>query len=86
VEGRRVTATLLARSVVEPEYLRVGYLAGLWRRKGCAVSESLGSSGSSGSSGPADEPVIFVGLERPENLPAGSGVYTLDRLGDLIPA
>jgi hypothetical protein len=32
VEGGRVSATLLARSVVEREYLRVGYLADLWRR------------------------------------------------------
>jgi len=77
VEGGRVTATLLARSVVEREYLRVGYLADLWRRKGCDVSATAGAGG---------EPVTFVGLERPENPPAGSEVYTLDRLGDLIPA
>ena len=38
VEGGRVTTTMLARSVVEREYLRVGYLAGLWRRKGCEVT------------------------------------------------
>jgi hypothetical protein len=37
VEGGRVTATLLARSVVEREYPRVAYLADLWRRKGCTV-------------------------------------------------
>ena len=29
---------MLARSVVEREYLRVGYLADLWRRKGCEVT------------------------------------------------
>ena len=77
VEGGRVTATLLARSVVEREYLRVGYLADLWRRKGCDVSATADAGG---------EPVTFVGLERPEHLSAGSEVYTLDRLGDLIPA
>jgi len=77
VEGGRVTATLLARSVVEREYLRIGYLADLWRRKGCDVSGSPGSAGA---------PVTFIGLERPASLPAGSEVYTLDRLGDLIPA
>jgi hypothetical protein len=32
------------------------------------------------------EPVTCIGLERPEGLPAGSEVFTLDRLGDLIPA
>jgi hypothetical protein len=36
--------------------------------------------------GPAGDPVTFVGLEPPEQLPEGSEVYTLDRLGDLIPA
>ena len=67
----------LDRAVVEREYLRIGYLADLWRRKGCDVSGSPGSAGA---------PVTFIGLERPASLPAGSEVYTLDRLGDLIPA
>jgi hypothetical protein len=77
VEGGRVTATQLARSVVEREYLRVGYLADLWRRKGCEVLDAV----------PDDsEPVTWIGLEQPGRLPAGSEVFTLDRLGDLIPA
>ncbi|HEX5295885.1 MAG TPA: TerD family protein [Streptosporangiaceae bacterium] len=77
VEGGRVTATMLARSVVEREYLRVGYLADLWRRKGCEVLDAV----------PEDsEPVTYIGLERSEGLPDGSEVFTLDRLGDLIPA
>jgi hypothetical protein len=77
VEGGRVTATMLARSVVEREYLRVGYLADLWRRKGCEVLNAVPEEG---------EPVTYIGLERPEGLPDGSEVFTLDRLGDLIPA
>jgi hypothetical protein len=77
VEGGRVSATLLARSVVEREYLRVGYLADLWRRAGAEVLEAVPDDG---------EPVTYIGLERPEGLPAGSEVFTLDRLGDLIPA
>ncbi|HEU5388279.1 MAG TPA: TerD family protein [Streptosporangiaceae bacterium] len=82
VEGGRVTATMLARSVVEREYLRVGYLAGLWRRKGCEVLDAVPDD-----TGPEDgDPVTYIGLERPEGLPDGSEVFTLDRLGDLIPA
>jgi hypothetical protein len=82
VEGGRVTATMLARSVVEREYLRVGYLADLWRRKGCEVLDAVPEDG-----GPQDGgPVTWIGLEQPERLPDGSEVFTLDRLGDLIPA
>jgi hypothetical protein len=32
-----------------------------------------------------DEPVTFIGVEAPDGLPEGSQVYTLDRLGELIP-
>jgi hypothetical protein len=77
VEGGQVTTSLLARSIVERDYLRVGYLADLWRRKGCAVSAAVDPDG---------DPVIYLGLEQPESLPEGSEVFTLDRLGDLIPA
>jgi hypothetical protein len=77
VEGGRVTATMLARSVVERDYLRVGYLLDLWRRKGCEVLGAIPDDG---------EPVTYIGLECPENLPAGSEIFTLERLGDLIPA
>jgi len=77
VEGGRVTATLLARSVLEREYLRVGYLAGLWRRAGREVLDAVPGDG---------RPVTYIGLERPAGLPDGSEGFTLDRLGDLIPA
>ena len=81
VEGGRVTATMLARSVVEREYLRVGYLADLWRRKGCEVTFVRGDEYV-----PGEEPVTYLGLEPPAGLPDGSLVYRLERLGDLIPA
>ncbi|HET9974617.1 MAG TPA: hypothetical protein VFQ68_40740 [Streptosporangiaceae bacterium] len=92
VEGGRVTATMLARSVVEREYLRVGYLAGRWRRQGCEVLDTVPEDGGPDDGGPDDGgpddggPVTWIGLEQPERLPAGSEVFTLDRLGDLIPA
>ena len=77
VEGGRVTTSLLARSVMERDYLRVGYLADLWRRKGSLVTPEADLGG---------EPVTWIGIEQPEGLPEGSEVYALDRLGDLIPA
>src|SRR5262249_4440655 len=33
-----------------------------------------------------DEPVTFIGIEAPDNLPEGSEAYTLERLNELIPA
>jgi hypothetical protein len=73
--------------VVEREYLRVGYLADLWRRKGCEVLDAVPDDGGPDDGGPDDGgPVTWIGLEQPGRLPAGSEVFTLDRLGDLIPA
>ena len=78
VEGSRVTTTLLARSVVEREYLRVGYLADLWRRAGAEVLDAVpGIRRRAGDLHRARAPRAAAGrLE----------VFTLDRLGDLIPA
>jgi hypothetical protein len=78
VEGSRVTTSLLARSVVERDYLRVGYLLDRWKHKGCPIMTGLPDDG---------EPVTWLGLEQPgQQLPDKSQIYTLDRLGDLIPA
>jgi hypothetical protein len=35
---------------------------------------------------PPSEPVTFIGIDAPDGLPPGSQTYTLDRLGELIPA
>jgi hypothetical protein len=85
VEGARITTSALTRSVVERDYLRVGYLADLWRRKGCAVSPAADPAVGPAAA-PDTGPVIYLGLEQPERLPEGSEVFTLDRLSDLIPA
>ncbi|MFB7721830.1 MULTISPECIES: hypothetical protein [unclassified Nocardia] len=77
VESNHVTASALARAVVEREYLHVGYLLGLM---------SAGSESALWDGGPIAEPVTFIGLTRPEGLPAGSRVITPENLGDLIPA
>ncbi len=67
VEGGRVTATMLARSVVEREYLRVGYLAGLWRRKGCEVTY-VPRDGSVPALASEGGPVTYLGLSLPADL------------------
>ena len=77
-EGNRVTTAMLARSVVERDYLRAGYLLDRWKHKGCPVLDALPGDG---------EPVTWIGLGQPgQKLPAGSKTYPLDRIGDLIPA
>jgi hypothetical protein len=70
VEENRVTSRLLTQSVLERDYLRVGYLIGLLRRKA--------STGD-------DVPVTYIGVERPEDLPSDATVYTLASLASLIP-
>lgn len=62
------------RALVERRYLTMSYLIGLWSTE---VSMWDGTV--------PDEPVTYVGIDAPENLPAGSRVYTLDRLAELIP-
>jgi hypothetical protein len=72
VEENRLTSRLLTRSMVERDYLRVGYLTGLLRRKAAEAS--------------GDGPVTYIGVEQPEDLPENSTVYTLANLASLIPA
>ncbi|MEC3919715.1 TerD family protein [Nocardia sp. CDC160] len=74
VENNRVSATALARAVVDRRYLTVGYLAGL-----LADDVTLWDGQT------FEEPVTFIGMERPERLPEGSRMFTPENLGDLIP-
>jgi hypothetical protein len=79
IEENKVSASLLARAVIERDYLRVGYLTDLMARAGADVLV-LGRDPV-----PAG-PVTFVGLDQPDGLAGGSAVYTLLNLSDLIPA
>ncbi|HEX6360662.1 hypothetical protein [Actinophytocola sp.] len=76
VEANRVSAGLLARGLVNREYLTVRYLVDLLRAKEI-INWEPGTR--------LAEPVTFLGLHRPEDLPEGSTVITLDRLNQLIP-
>lgn len=78
VEANRASIALIARSVVNREYLCLQYLVDLMRRKATSFSwydgrEIPGSS-------------TFIGIEAPERLPAGSKAVTLNNLQELIPA
>ncbi len=77
-ETNRPSTTLLARTVLERQYLTVSYLVALMLRKAGSYqpySPGLELAG----------PVTFVGIERPDGLPDGSEVITLDRLATLVP-
>ena len=78
VETNRLSTALLARSIVDRSYLGVGYIAGLLRRKAENFSWYEGQELSG--------PVTFIGIDAPEDLPAGSTVIALSNLQDLIPA
>ncbi len=77
VESNRVTATMLTRAIAARDYLRVGDLIELISARGGQVRQYDGTL--------PVEPVTFIGLERPEGLPDGSRVITLQNLAELIP-
>lgn len=79
VEANRLSSALLASTIARRRYLPVRYLVELMGAKTERVTswhEGL----------VLDGPVSFVGLERPDGLPEGSQVFTLERLNALVPA
>ncbi|HTJ33286.1 MAG TPA: hypothetical protein VL738_08645 [Dactylosporangium sp.] len=77
VEDNTFTTADRVRALMERRYLTVSYLVDRWR----ARAEVRSWDGRL-----PDEPVTFIGISAPEGLPEGSEAYTLDRLGELIPA
>ncbi|WP_405833572.1 hypothetical protein [Streptomyces sp. NBC_01176] len=77
VEENRVSVSKVVRAVVEREHLTVRYLTDLMSGDATAVDLWDG--------GVPDEPVTYIGLERPEGLHPDSRVITLENLRDLIP-
>jgi hypothetical protein len=76
VEENTFTTAHQVRALLERRYLTVSYLVDRWRaRTGVTMWDG----------GLPDEPVTFVGVQAPDGLPDGSRIYTLDRLGELIP-
>ncbi|MFJ9627114.1 hypothetical protein ACIRU8_05350 [Streptomyces sp. NPDC101175] len=79
VEENRVTVANLLRGIVEREQLTVRHLVGLMTGEATEVTLWDGERMPEG-------PVTYVGVARPDGLPAGSRVVTLENLRDLIPA
>ncbi|MEW1645369.1 hypothetical protein [Streptomyces sp. NPDC091219] len=79
VEENRVTVANLLRGIVEREQLTVRHLVGLMAGGTTAVTLWDGAT-------VPDGPVTYIGLRRPDELPAGSLVITPENLRDLIPA
>ena len=68
VEGNARSTSQLVRAIAERRYLQLAYLEGLLRPAHEAP----------------DGPVTLLGLERPDELPAGSTVYTPANLPELL--
>jgi len=74
VETNKLSTTLLVRSILGRRYLTVGDLVAL-----SGPYELYDGQG-------FDGPVTYLGIERPDGLPEGSEVITLNRLAELVPA
>ncbi|WP_028923292.1 hypothetical protein [Pseudonocardia acaciae] len=73
-EANRTGTATLVRAIVRRRHLTVAYLVELMREYTPYTPDLA----------PA-EPVTFIGIERPDGLPEGSEVITLDRLNQLVP-
>ncbi|MEV7286097.1 TerD family protein [Streptomyces sp. NPDC093252] len=80
VEENQVSVAKVVRAVVAREYLTVRYLADLMSDGTTPVATRR-----PGDPVPA-EPVLYLGLERPEGLHPDSRIITLENLRDMIPA
>jgi stress response protein SCP2 len=79
VEGNRLNTALLAKAILDREYLTLEYLVGLMQQKAGSLTWYKGKR-------KRTKPVTFVGLEAPEGLPEDSKMFTLANLQELIPA
>ncbi|GGY22372.1 TerD family protein [Streptomyces djakartensis] len=79
VEENQVSVSKVVRALVEREQLTTRYLVGLMSGDTTAVDLWDGEP-------VPEEPVTYIGLERPEGLHPDSRIITLENLRDLIPA
>lgn len=78
VEENQVSVSKVVRALVEREQLTMGYLIDLMSRDTTTMDLWDGRP-------VPDEPVMYIGLERPEGLHPDSQVITLENLRDVIP-
>ncbi|MFD5769691.1 hypothetical protein ACFWIN_28270 [Streptomyces sp. NPDC127049] len=79
VEDHRVSLAVLLRGVVEHQSVTVRHIVELLRESGAEITEWSGGA-------VPEEPVTYLGLDRPVGLAPGSRVVTPENLRDLIPA
>jgi len=88
VQASRFSTSLLARTVLERDYLRVGYLAALLAGRtpdGQPLRAVSDAGDLAAAVADAPGPVTYIGLDRPAGLPADATVFTLANLAGLIP-
>ncbi|MFF0586203.1 hypothetical protein ACFYWD_09570 [Streptomyces sp. NPDC003781] len=78
VEENQASVSKVVRALVEREQLTIGYLVDLMSRDTTLMDLWDGDQA-------PDEPVTYIGLERPEGLHEDSRIITLENLRDLIP-
>lgn len=78
VEENRVTVANLLRGIVERRQLTVRHLVDLMTGEATEVTLWDGET-------VPDGPVTYIGLRRPDELPEGSRIVSLENLRDLIP-
>jgi hypothetical protein len=77
VETNKLSTTMLVRAILGRRFVTVGDLIDMTGRRADVVLFD---------GQPFEHPVTYLGIERPEGLPEGSDVITLDRLPELVPA
>jgi hypothetical protein len=88
VQASKFSTSLLARTVIERDYLRVGYLAALLAKRtpdGRPPRKVTGADDLTAALQDAPGPVTYLGLDRPDGLPGDARVFTLANLAGLIP-
>jgi hypothetical protein len=88
VQASKFSTSLLARTVIERDYLRVGYLAALLAKRtpdGQPLRRVAVGGDLTAALQDAPGPVTYIGLDRPEGLPGDAQVFTLANLASLIP-
>lgn len=76
VEENTFTTADHVRALMQRRHLTLSYLVDRWRARAEVVTWDGRLP---------DEPVTFIGMEAPENLPEGSDAHPLGRLSELIP-
>ncbi len=71
VEANQISTSKVIQAIMEREFLQISYVTGLMRKRARSCDDWPVD---------LDGPVTFVGIERPENLPAGSDIYTMQNL------